>query len=224
MTKPLILVVANVEPDSPDAEHFPRLLTRLRQLGTRVTVVRTPREVAMWEDPPDGIVLSGGPGMLTNRVCFKKVAVNVAALEKWPETPALGICFGMQLMVQLYGGSLRRMRQRWRQCRDIEIQTCRDCHYPLMDGIDTTVPMQFAFQDACEEIPPGFSVSAWATHGTSRVPVAIAEHGRNRIAVQFHPESSGQAGKQLLQNFINICQRAREREVERIVERYSHLE
>jgi glutamine amidotransferase len=70
----------------------------------------------------------------------------------------------------------------------------------LLDGIDPNSFFYFAHSFAVTDSE--FHPSAVCTHGAQFA--AVIEH-KNIQAVQFHPEKSGDAGVQLLKNFLTGC-------------------
>lgn len=127
--------------------------------------------------------------------------------------PCLGICLGMQLLFETSeegeGAGLAAMRGRVRKVEarrtphmgwnDVEV-TRPD---PLMENIS---PMLAYYAnsyvaDATDES----NVVAWTQYENDRFPAVVR---RDRTwGVQFHPEKSGQAGLQLIRNFLAAAQK-----------------
>jgi len=199
-----VLVVDNAHVGDGDrnAVFFPRLLRCLRRHGAAVCVVQSPADVYSYDGPrPIGIVLSGGPAMLTSRTCFRDVATNAAAMMRYPSCPVLGVCFGMQCLVHLFGGRLRRLRNhREGVLRTVPTGT-RGCEFDITAGVNFRKGMRYSFSDATLEVPRGFNVVAESEDG---IPVCIERDGQY-FGVQFHPEASGRAGETLIGNFLLVC-------------------
>lgn len=127
-------------------------------------------------------------------------------------TPILGICVGCQVVLDrteerdaaclgLIAGTARRFpvepelkvpHMGWNQVRH------REGHW-LFDGI--AQEESFYFVHSYYPGPDSESdVIAWAEYGA---PFAAAIERANLAAVQFHPEKSGEAGLQLLRNFLS---------------------
>ena len=70
----------------------------------------------------------------------------------------------------------------------------------LLDGVDPDAYFYFAHSYAV--IDEREETVAACNYGTEFVAVLEKE---NMCAVQFHPEKSGEAGAQVLQNFLRLC-------------------
>jgi imidazole glycerol phosphate synthase glutamine amidotransferase subunit len=126
--------------------------------------------------------------------------------------PFLGICLGLQA---LYNGSDEAP-----QLTGLQLRPGRVCALPafaklphmgwnrlllkkqsrLLDGIDADAHFYFAHSYAA--IDQGEGIVAACDYGTEFVAVLENE---NMYAVQFHPEKSGEAGAQVLRNFVRLC-------------------
>lgn len=144
---------------------------------------------------PRGIVLSGGPS-----------SVYMAGAPKCDpdlfkgKVPVLGICYGMQLMAHVLGGSVRQGLER-EYGRAILTVVEADI---LFRGLPGETPVWMSHGDLVETPPAGFSVAAT----TAQTPVAaIFDPVRRLYGVQFHPEvHHTPEGKRILANFLyDIC-------------------
>ena len=70
----------------------------------------------------------------------------------------------------------------------------------LLEGVDANAYFYFAHSYAA--IEQGRETVAVCDYGTKFVAVLEKE---NMCAVQFHPEKSGEAGAQVLRNFLRLC-------------------
>jgi glutamine amidotransferase len=70
----------------------------------------------------------------------------------------------------------------------------------LLEGVDADAYFYFAHSYAA--INEGEETVAACSYGTEFV--AVLEK-KNIYAVQFHPEKSGEAGAQVLRNFLRLC-------------------
>jgi len=116
------------------------------------------------------------------------------------EVPVLGICYGMQLMAHVLGGSVRQGIER-EYGRAILTVVEADILFRGLPG-ETSVWMSHG--DLVETPPAGFSVAAT----TAQTPVAaIFDPVRRLYGVQFHPEvHHTPEGKRILANFLyDIC-------------------
>jgi imidazole glycerol-phosphate synthase subunit HisH len=158
----------------------------------------------------DAVVLPGvgAFGEAASQLTGGTVRLHTALLNG---LPCLGICLGMQLLFEsseespgtglcVLGGRSRRVRaSRVPQMGWNDVETMRSD--PLFGGLDAMV-MYYANSFVVEPSDDA-SVIAYTTYGEDRFP-AVVRH-LNLWGVQFHPEKSGLAGRQLLRNFLNAA-------------------
>ncbi|MGQ9571022.1 MAG: glutamine-hydrolyzing GMP synthase [Thermodesulfovibrionales bacterium] len=144
---------------------------------------------------PKGIILSGGPSSVYD---------NNAPIpdEKIFELgiPILGICYGMQLMVYLFGGKVAKATQREYGKATLIIVN----KMGLFKGIPKQTTVWMSHGDMIERTPKDFKTLAH----TSNSPVAaIANNKKGFYAIQFHPEVvHTEKGIEIFKNFIfRIC-------------------
>ncbi|NLG89180.1 MAG: glutamine-hydrolyzing GMP synthase [Clostridiaceae bacterium] len=147
------------------------------------------------ERNPKGIILTGGPASVLDEnapKCDPKLFdINV---------PILGICYGIQLIAAVLGGTVNSVSTREYGKVDIELNTDSEL-FENMEP-DTFCWMSHTFNVI--KMPEGFT----ATAGTKNCPVAAMENREKRIyGVQFHPEVEHTPfGQQMLKNFLyKIC-------------------
>ncbi|MDD5658000.1 MAG: glutamine-hydrolyzing GMP synthase [Elusimicrobia bacterium] len=144
---------------------------------------------------PAGLVLSGGPDSV-HRSGSPRPDPEVLRLG----LPVLGICYGMQLLVCLHGGSVRPSSRR--EYGHAEVTVRRGS--PLFAGVPRRLQAWMSHGDGARRLRNGFSVLA----ATKTAPyAAIADETRRLYGVQFHPEvaHTPQGGK-ILENFARrIC-------------------
>jgi len=144
---------------------------------------------------PKGIILSGGP----NSVYDGHAPQCDPAL--WDlEIPVLGVCYGMQLMVQQLGGQVERAKQAEYGKAALMIDDPTD----LLTNVEPGSTMWMSHGDSCTALPHGFEVLA---HTDNTPCAAIAHHSRHLYGVQFHPEVVHSVdGIALIRNFVyHIC-------------------
>ncbi|MGF1492047.1 MAG: glutamine-hydrolyzing GMP synthase [Microcoleaceae cyanobacterium] len=144
---------------------------------------------------PKGIILSGGPNSVYDQ------RAPQCSTEIWQlGIPVLGVCYGMQLMVQQLGGCVERAERAEYGKAALQIDSPMD----LLNNVENGSTMWMSHADSCTNLPDGFEVLAH----TDNTPCAVvANHERQLYGVQFHPEvvhSTG--GMALIRNFVyNIC-------------------
>ncbi|MDR2676820.1 MAG: glutamine-hydrolyzing GMP synthase [Endomicrobium sp.] len=142
-----------------------------------------------------GLILSGG----YDSVYLKK--------SMWPDPkiwdlgiPILGICYGMQLIAEYFGGKVSPSKYREFGIASVNI----DFNSFLFDGLNRKEILWMSHCDKLSKVPKGFKITA----STDSSPYAAMENIVKKIyAVQFHPEVKHSInGKKIIQNFIfKIC-------------------
>jgi GMP synthase (glutamine-hydrolysing) len=144
---------------------------------------------------PQGIILSGGPSSV-----YDHHAPHCDP-EIWNlGIPILGVCYGMQLMVQQLGGQVERADRGEYGKADLLIDDPTD----LLTNVEHGTTMWMSHGDSVTQMPPGFEVLA---HTGNTPCAAIADHARKLYGVQFHPEVVHSVGGiALIRNFVyHIC-------------------
>ena len=142
-----------------------------------------------------GIILSGGPSSV-----YDEKAPHCDP-EIWNlGVPVLGVCYGMQLMVQQLGGGVERAKLAEYGKASLTIDDPTD----LLTNVEQGSTMWMSHGDSCTRLPEGFEVLA---HTENTRCAAIAHHERQLYGVQFHPEVVHSIGGQaLIRNFVyHIC-------------------
>lgn len=143
---------------------------------------------------PAAVVLSGGPSSV-----YDEGAPSFATELFDLGVPVLGICYGMQLMVQLLGGAIRRG-----DCREygrgrIRLQKGDPMILSPFEW-DVFESVWMSHGDEVETLPSGFSLLAQSESG---VVAAIGDRERRLFGVQFHPEvAHTPKGRELLHHFL----------------------
>ena len=144
---------------------------------------------------PAGVILSGGP-MSVNEPGAPHCDATIFEMG----LPVLGICYGMQLMTQVLGGTLTRSSHREFGHADVTVGEGGR----LFEGLSRTMKVWASHGDSVGAAPPGFAVVASST--TAPV-VAIEQRDRGLYGLLFHPEVvHTQHGAELLRTFaIDVC-------------------
>ncbi|MFC6293076.1 GMP synthase (glutamine-hydrolyzing) [Macrococcus epidermidis] len=143
---------------------------------------------------PKGIILSGGPNSVYEEGSFT-VDPEIFNLG----VPVLGICYGMQLMTKLLGGTVERANEREYGKAIITAET-----HSLFTKLPEEQTVWMSHSDKVINIPEGFRMIA---NSPSCKYAAIENAESNLYGVQFHPEvRHSEYGNDLLRNFIReIC-------------------
>ncbi|HLO88687.1 MAG TPA: glutamine-hydrolyzing GMP synthase, partial [Nostocaceae cyanobacterium] len=145
---------------------------------------------------PKGIILSGGP----NSVYAEKAPH--CSPEIWNlGIPVLGVCYGMQLMVNQLGGEVTKAERGEYGKASLYIDDPTD----LLTNVEDGTTMWMSHGDSVTKMPPGFELLA---HTDNTPCAAIAHHEKKLYGVQFHPEVvHSVGGLALIRNFVyHICE------------------
>jgi GMP synthase (glutamine-hydrolysing) len=170
---------------------------RVREQGVYAEVF--PNDVTMEElnqHEPRGYILSGGP---TSIYAPGAPHLPLQVLEE--DRPLLGICYGMQLLAHVTGGTVAPGKTRQYGSAQVHRAVADD---PLFAALPEHISVWMSHSDHVAELPPGFSVLAKADSG---MLAAIGDPSRHRYGVQFHPEvNHTPQGVDLIRNFVfDIC-------------------
>ena len=173
---------------------YTQLIARkLRESGVYCEVVPYREDIKdIKARQPKGIILSGGPASVYAKDAYKPND------DIWNlEIPILGICYGMQLITQHFGGEVVPASHHEYGKAKLSITNC--AIFANMTN-DETVWMSHG--DKAERIPDGFEVIGTSENSPY---AAIANVEKNIYAFQFHPEVHHSVeGTQLLKTFQNI--------------------
>jgi GMP synthase (glutamine-hydrolysing) len=140
-----------------------------------------------------GILLTGSP-LMVNATDMdahpEQFLLNIRAIEDFG-VPVIGICFGCQLLNQLYGGELKRLGSLF--CKDAELKWDRD-----------PVDARFCLRYMISKAAPAFHVVATATIRGHTVPCFIKHKKLPLWGCLFHPEYHT-ATHGILDEFLQMC-------------------
>jgi GMP synthase (glutamine-hydrolysing) len=144
---------------------------------------------------PIGIILSGGPSSVYD-VDAPKPDPRIFDLG----IPILGICYGLQLIAENFGGKVNSAARREYGKADLHI----DHHDDLFAGLGETTSVWMSHGDALSKLPDGFEPIA---HSHNAPICAIRNQNKKMFGVQFHPEVVHTPdGKKILANFLlKVC-------------------
>ncbi len=169
---------------------------RVRELGVYSAVY--PRDAdarQVMQHRPRGIVLSGGPASV-----YEAGAPQLPRHVLTCGLPLLGICYGMQVLVQARGGVVVSAGEREYGPASIDHRAGD----PLLCGLPSPMQVWMSHGDRVAALPAGFRSLA----SSDNSPDAVIGHpGRRHYGVQFHPEvGHTPQGELLLRNFLfSIC-------------------
>ncbi|MEA3416802.1 MAG: glutamine-hydrolyzing GMP synthase [Thermodesulfobacteriota bacterium] len=144
---------------------------------------------------PKGIILSGGPSSI-----YEKTSPKTGKAIFDLGIPVLGICYGMQFMIDALGGSVKRAEKREYGLAELRIKQ----QAGLFRKVDKRTQCWMSHGDSIENLPKGFRITA-STENTKIAATAYSK--KNLYGFQFHPEvSHTPRGRIMLSNFLfDIC-------------------
>ena len=183
---------------------------RIRDFSVRAELVPYDTPAArLAEMAPRGIVLSGGPASVYDEGAPRPdPAVFDAGV------PILGICYGHQVIVDRFGGAVKRAN---REYGSSVLSVAGGGGEGLLSGLGGPVRAWMSHGDEAERVPDGFEVIG---RTDSAAAAAIADAGRSVYGIQFHPEvAHTEKGDTILRNFaVGICGARREWTMEAFVD------
>ena len=145
-----------------------------------------------------GLILSGGPSTVTKKK-FPSIPKNI--FEK--KIPILGICYGLQLITKLFGGSIKSSKKKREFGRMSIIKKRKSLLTNNFFG-KKNKSVWMSHQDAVIRTPKNFKTIASTKNSTH----TIVENSKKKIyGIQFHPEvTHTENGNQIFKNFLfSIC-------------------
>ncbi len=158
--------------------------------------------------PLKGIILSGGPASVYEHAAPQ---LNPAILELG--VPVLGICYGMQAVCSLLGGSVSA-------CSTREYGRVR-LHVRNPQGILAHLPGETSVWMSHGDVVSSVAADFEPLAETSNCAIAAVRHRQRPIfGLQFHPEvTHTPLGRQIIRNFVfDICGCRGDWRVERVIE------
>lgn len=168
---------------------------RIREFSVYAELV--PYDISLEElkkHNPKGVIFSGGP----SSVYSSDAPIPDDGIFEM-KLPLLGICYGHQLIVNKFGGKVKRANKEYGS----SVLTI-DNDKNLLSGVGESVRAWMSHGDEAEEIPKGFKVIG---HTKSAKAAAIASDEKSIYGIQFHPEVvHTEQGTEILKNFVlKVC-------------------
>jgi len=175
------------------------LVQYLSELGATVTVWRNDATTAegLLADEPDGVVISPGPGEPAD------AGISVETVTRCAErsTPLLGVCLGHQSIGVAFGGRIARARSIMHGKVSRIEHDGAGVFAGLPQPFEATRYHSLVIDEA--RWPDALKVTA---RTADREIMGVRHQSLPIEGVQFHPESiATEAGRPLLQNFLNLC-------------------
>ncbi|MCP4744613.1 MAG: glutamine-hydrolyzing GMP synthase [Desulfobacteraceae bacterium] len=144
---------------------------------------------------PKGIILSGGPASIYE-ANSPKADTGIFDLG----IPILGICYGMQFMMDSLGGKVKCAQKREYGFAELQIERQNG----IFDNVASPNQVWMSHGDSIEQLPSDFVITA----STANTAIAAADNDQKRFyGLQFHPEvEHTRKGTQMIRHFlVDIC-------------------
>ncbi|CCV63835.1 GMP synthase [glutamine-hydrolyzing] [Alteracholeplasma palmae J233] len=171
------------------------IVRRVRELGVYSELVS--HEISLEKIKSDktikGIILSGGPHSVYEENSF---SIDKTIFEL--DIPVLGICYGMQLMASLLGGTVTKSDKKEYGLTKIDI---------IDSSLTKELPKSFnvwmSHDDSVVKVPKDFKTTA----KSSLTQTVMMEHiNKPLYGIQYHVEvNHTEYGKDILSHFIDKC-------------------
>ncbi len=168
---------------------------RIREFGvfSEIITINNLKNIKNF-DKIKGIILSGGPSTVTKK---KFPSIPIEIFQK--KIPILGICYGLQLITKLFGGSIKSSKKKREFGRAILIKKRNSLLTKNFINKNNTL-VWMSHQDAVTKLPKNFEAIA----STNKSKFTIIENKKKKIyGIQFHPEvTHTKKGKKIFSNFL----------------------
>lgn len=166
----------------------------IKELGAEVTVLRNDKFKMEDLEPYDKIILSPGPGILSEAGQLLNVIRTYAGRK-----PMLGVCLGHQAIGEVFGARLENLKDVYHGVQTEGTQLGNDY---LFDGLPRRVMMgrYHSWVVAREGLPECLEITATSDDGQ----IMALRHRRYDVhGIQFHPESVlTPEGRAIVANFL----------------------
>ncbi len=167
------------------------IVRRIRELGYYANLYHPTRLAEL--TGLSGVILSGGPCSVTDHDAPDVDFEHLKSLG----VPVLGVCYGMQLLNQKFGGDLKPGTTSEYGPAALMIQKADSLFLDVKDASQVWM----SHSDTVSRIPKGSEVLACNEEGQ-----AVALRFRDGFyGIQFHPEvTHSHEGRQILKNFLDL--------------------
>lgn len=175
------------------------LVTELRKLGARVTVLRTNSEInEVLQKKPTHLVLSPGPGHPKEVTLFQEA---LTCLKE--HIPIFGVCLGHQAIALHFGASVLKCKETMHGKVSSVLHNSEGIFKAIyLDRFEVCRYHSLAIEE--KSIQPGTLLqTAWSDDGT--IMGIASKKYPHVVGVQFHPESYfTENGTKILANFLSL--------------------
>lgn len=162
---------------------------RVRELGVKSDILPISAKSEELKEY-QAIILSGGPNNISDK---QRLSFDEKIFEM--EKPILGICYGMQLMSDHFGGIIDSNIVKEYGQNEVWINN----KMPIFKDMEETQKVLMSHGDTVKNVPNGFEVIAKSGDAIA----GIGNKEKRLYGLQFHPEVDlTEEGMKILENFI----------------------
>ena len=156
---------------------------------------------------PKGIIFSGGPSSV-----YDSDAPTPTKEIFRLQTPILGICYGHQIIVNNFGGKVKRVNKEYGSA-----VLSIDDNSDIFSGVGDSIRAWMSHGDEAKLVPDNFEIIG---HTENARAAAISNKQKTVYGIQFHPEVvHTENGNEILKNFVlKVCHANQDWTLERFVE------
>lgn len=169
------------------------LARRIRELNVYAEVVSfktTANDLKKYSNLK-GIILSGGPSSV-----YAQDAYNIDQEIFNLNLPILGVCYGMQLITEMFGGKVELANSQEFGKAILHLENLEN---KLFDNVKNDSQVWMSHADHLTEMPKDFVKLAQSDNSIA----AIANLDKNIYGIQFHAEvTQSEYGMQMIENFL----------------------
>ena len=156
---------------------------------------------------PKGIIFSGGPSSV-----YDSNAPTPTKKIFQLQIPILGICYGHQIIVNNFGGKVKRVNKEYGSAV-LSIDDSSD----IFSGVGDSIRAWMSHGDEAKLVPDDFKIIG---HTENARAAAISNKQKDVYGIQFHPEVvHTENGNEILKNFVlKVCHANQDWTLERFVE------
>ena len=190
----MILIIDNTK-NLNKAFMTPKIINILESMDTKYCIISSKTDLVNIINSNkliNGIILSGGPLCMSEQCFYNDISKNLIALNICEEIPILGICFGFQIMCDLYGGTISRLKNE----NSGRHQIVTNNSISLMEDMPKNSIVYYSHGDYVSRPPIDFKILK-----DKNMIIGIENIKKKRFGFQFHPEGSID-GSTIIKNFI----------------------
>ena len=156
---------------------------------------------------PKGIIFSGGPSSV-----YDSRAPTPTKKIFQLQIPILGICYGHQIIVNNFGGKVKRVNKEYGSA-----VLSIDDNSDIFSGVGDSIRAWMSHGDEAKVVPDNFEIIG---HTENARAAAISNKQKTVYGIQFHPEVvHTENGNEILKNFVlKVCHASQDWTLERFVE------